>query len=101
MADIAITGLGCLFPGASSPEAYWDNLSALKDCTTPLSEAELGVDPAVYFHPVKGTPDKINYTRNGHVRGFEFDPELKNLHRWHEAFLKRPSATWNPDPDAA
>jgi glutathione S-transferase len=30
--------------------------------------------------------------------GVEFDPELANLHRWHESFRTRPSATWNPDP---
>ena len=33
----------------------------------------------------------------GRIFGVEFDPELHNLHRWHEAFLQRPSATWNPD----
>jgi glutathione S-transferase len=29
------------------------------------------------------------------------DPRFENLHRWHEMFLRRPSASWNPDPDAA
>ena len=33
--------------------------------------------------------------------GVEFDPACANLHRWHEAFSKRPSASWNPDPGAA
>lgn len=37
----------------------------------------------------------------GRLFGVDFDPGLANLHRWHEAFLTRPSATWNPDPDAA
>lgn len=37
----------------------------------------------------------------GRLFGVEFDPRLRNLHRWHESFLQRPSATWNPDPGAA
>lgn len=34
----------------------------------------------------------------GRLFGVDFDSERKNLHRWHAAFLERPSATWNPDP---
>ena len=34
----------------------------------------------------------------GRMFGVEFDSELKNLHRWHQSFLQRPSAIWNPDP---
>jgi glutathione S-transferase len=34
----------------------------------------------------------------GRIFGFEFDPKLANLQRWHESFCQRPSATWNPDP---
>ena len=37
----------------------------------------------------------------GRLFGVEIDPEFGNLHRWHQAFLGRPSASWNPDPDAA
>ncbi|GGY14846.1 hotdog fold thioesterase [Paludibacterium paludis] len=73
MDDIAIIGLSCLFPGAETPDEYWRNLMARKDATTPLSQEELGVDPALYYDPVPGTPDKICYNRNGHVRGFRFD----------------------------
>jgi glutathione S-transferase len=36
----------------------------------------------------------------GRMFGVEFERELHDLHRWHEAFLQRPSATWNPDPGA-
>jgi len=34
----------------------------------------------------------------GRMFGVEIDSELKNLHRWHESFLQRPSAIWNPAP---
>ena len=93
MSEIAIIGMGCLFPEAASPQQYWDNLLAKRDCSTPLSSAELGVDPALYYNPVPGTPDKICYNRNGHVRGFHFDAtgyrlpaaqleELDDLFKW-------------------
>jgi glutathione S-transferase len=36
----------------------------------------------------------------GRVFGVEIDPAFENLHRWHADFAARPSATWNPDPDA-
>ena len=36
----------------------------------------------------------------GRMFGVELDPACENLQRWHAAFLGRPSATWNPDPDA-
>ncbi|MDE9554800.1 beta-ketoacyl synthase [Xenorhabdus bovienii] len=73
MENIAIVGMGCLFPGADTLEKYWDNLLQEKDCATPLSALELGVDPAYYYSPVSGTADKITYLRNGHVRDFHFD----------------------------
>jgi len=34
----------------------------------------------------------------GRAFGVEPDPEFERLHRWHAAFLKRPSTSWNPDP---
>lgn len=73
MSEIAIIGLGCVFPGAASPAAYWRNLLEKRDGATPLSSAELGVDPARYYDPTPGTPDRICYNRNGHVRDFHFD----------------------------
>ncbi|MCA6221637.1 hotdog fold thioesterase [Photorhabdus antumapuensis] len=93
MENIAIVGLGCLFPEADTIEKYWANLCLKNDSTTPLSAKEVGVDPAFYYHPVSGTVDKISYNRNGHVRDFHFDakgyalPEneiltLDNLFKW-------------------
>ncbi|WP_242689340.1 beta-ketoacyl synthase N-terminal-like domain-containing protein [Photorhabdus cinerea] len=93
MENIAIVGLGCLFPEADTIEKYWENLCLRNDSATPLSAKELGVDPALYYHPISGTVDKINYNRNGHIRDFHFDakgyalPEneilaLDNLFKW-------------------
>jgi acyl transferase domain-containing protein/3-hydroxymyristoyl/3-hydroxydecanoyl-(acyl carrier protein) dehydratase len=93
MENTAIVGLGCLFPGADSTEKYWENLIQCRDCASPLSVAETGIDPAVYYHPVAGTADKIGYNRNGHIRDFHFDTSgyalpaqeletLDNLFKW-------------------
>lgn len=93
MEKIAIVGLGCLFPGADTTEKYWENLVRGRDHASPLSAAETTVDPAVYYHPVKGTADKIGYSRNGHIRDFHFDASgyalpadeletLDNLFKW-------------------
>ncbi|MBI6548656.1 beta-ketoacyl synthase N-terminal-like domain-containing protein [Xenorhabdus lircayensis] len=73
MENIAIVGMGCLFPGADTLDKYWNNLLQEKDCATPLSALELGVEPEHYYSPVSGTADKITYIRNGHVRDFNFD----------------------------
>lgn len=75
MEPIAIVGLGCLFPGADNPMAYWENLCQQKDSASPVSEQELGTSPDNYYHPVPGTADKINYNRNGYVRDFIFDSQ--------------------------
>lgn len=93
MENIAIVGLGCLFPGADTTDKYWENLVHGRDSTSPLSAAETTVDPAVYYHPVKGTADKISYSCNGHIRNFHFDTSgyalpaeeletLDNLFKW-------------------
>ena len=74
MDKIAIIGMGCLFPEAQSPEQFFDVLMKGRDVTTPLSARELGVDPKFYVHPRPGTPDKIGYHTNGHIRDFRFDP---------------------------
>ncbi|MFK5894810.1 MAG: beta-ketoacyl synthase N-terminal-like domain-containing protein [Pseudomonadota bacterium] len=93
MNQIAIVGMGCVFPGADSPQQYWDNLLNLKDSTTPLNKSDLGVDVDKYYDPVKGTIDKISYNKNGHVRDFKFQTSgyelpsdklnsLDNLFKW-------------------
>ncbi|MDH6144551.1 acyl transferase domain-containing protein [Kitasatospora sp. GP30] len=51
---LAIVGLACRFPGAATPEEYWDNLVAGRDCVRPFTAEELaewGHDPAVLDDP--------------------------------------------------
>ncbi|WP_102796140.1 beta-ketoacyl synthase N-terminal-like domain-containing protein [Bowmanella denitrificans] len=93
MRPIAIVGMGCLFPGAASPQEYWQNLLAEQDATSFLSDDLLGVPLQHYVADEPGTPDKINYHKNGHIRGFRFDAQgyrlpadklegLDNLFKW-------------------
>ncbi|MGB7858128.1 MAG: beta-ketoacyl synthase N-terminal-like domain-containing protein, partial [Pseudolabrys sp.] len=59
--DIAIIGLACRFPGATTPEEYWKNLCQGIESITFFSEQELvaaGVDPSLVGNPnyVKAAP---------------------------------------------
>ncbi|WP_371497620.1 hypothetical protein OG871_16875 [Kitasatospora sp. NBC_00374] len=71
MSKYAIVGLSCLFPGAATPEEFWQNLSAGADSRTEGGPEVFGppadprdLDPQ---HP-------ITCTRGGFVRDFTFDP---------------------------
>jgi PfaB family protein len=70
----AIIGLGCLFPGAASPAAFWQNLVGGIDSTSEPTEAEIRADPAVFFDPGRRLADGYAYGRGGFVRGFSLDP---------------------------
>ncbi|MEN0003972.1 MAG: PfaB family protein [Bacteroidota bacterium] len=74
MAKVAIIGTSALFPGASTPKAFWDNLMAEKDLTSHATKQDFGVDPASVFHPEKGIGDRCYSIRGGYIRDFQFDP---------------------------
>ncbi|MEV0350758.1 SDR family NAD(P)-dependent oxidoreductase [Nonomuraea sp. NPDC050680] len=51
---IAIVGMACRFPGATTPGEYWRNLAGGVEAISRLSEAELaaaGVEPRAFKHP--------------------------------------------------
>lgn len=52
--DIAVVGMACRFPGADSPEAYWDNLRSGHESLTTLDDEQLlaaGVSAAELADP--------------------------------------------------
>jgi len=53
MDKIAIIGTACLFPGADTPEAYWENLVANKDSRISADKEHMGRDPKDISHPRK------------------------------------------------
>jgi len=79
MEKIAIIALSCLFPDAKNPEEFWQNIINKKDSTSSATIQEIGVDPEIFHHPLKGTPDKTYSLKGGYIRNFEFDPSGYNL----------------------
>ncbi|MEJ1929200.1 polyketide synthase [Nostoc sp. NIES-2111] len=79
MEKIAIIGLSCLFPDANNPEQFWHNITAQKDSTSSVTVEELGVDPTIFYEPVKGKPEKIYFLKGGFIRNFKFDASEYNL----------------------
>ncbi|MDZ8186219.1 MAG: PfaB family protein [Nostoc sp. ChiSLP02] len=79
MEKIAIIALSCLFPDAKNTEEFWQNIINKKDSTSSATIQEFGVDPEIFHHPLKGTPDKTYSLKGGYIRNFEFDPSGYNL----------------------
>ncbi len=93
MEPIAIVGLSCLFPGAQTPEQYWQNLIAEKDLTSAATVEQIGVNPDWFYHPHKGKTDTFYCQRGGYIRDFQFDArgyhldaallqQLDPMHQW-------------------
>ena len=74
MEPIAIVGLGCLFPGAKTPDEFWDNLLAGRDSLSLATAEQMGVDAERFFDATKGRVDTYYSMRGGFVRDFHFDP---------------------------
>ncbi|MFK5986970.1 MAG: PfaB family protein, partial [Pseudomonadota bacterium] len=75
MDKIAIIGTACLFPGAETPEAYWENLLANKDSRISADAEHMGREPNDYFSPDKNTKDKYYCTTGGYIKNFHFNSE--------------------------
>ncbi|MDX2436119.1 MAG: polyketide synthase, partial [Acidobacteriota bacterium] len=71
--DVAIVGMSCLFPGASSLEAYWDNIMS---GASAISDPPPGSwDPDVYFDPDSTANDRVYCKRGGFLSGLtKFEP---------------------------
>ncbi|MFI6011209.1 beta-ketoacyl synthase N-terminal-like domain-containing protein [Streptomyces sp. NPDC051243] len=71
MSKFAIVGMSCLFPGADTPDAYWNNLRDGVDSRTEGGPEIFG-PPA---DPRDADPaHAITCVRGGFVTGFAFDP---------------------------
>lgn len=74
MGTYAIVGLACLFPGAGSPDDYWQNLIGGVDSRTEGGSPVFGPGPEA----AETDPEdrhRIYCTRGGFVEEFTFDPE--------------------------
>jgi len=69
--EIAIIGMGCIFPDAPSPDQFWENILSRKYSIRTMPAERL--DPDLYYDPDKKAEDK-SYTRlAGTVEDFSFD----------------------------
>ncbi|MGH9133592.1 MAG: beta-ketoacyl synthase N-terminal-like domain-containing protein, partial [Ilumatobacteraceae bacterium] len=72
---IAIVGMSCRFPGADSPEAYWELLRDGVDAITEIPLSRWDVD--AYYDPDPDTPGKIATRWGGFVNDIDrFEPQL-------------------------
>lgn len=69
---VAIVGMGCLFPKASSLEAYWANIKAGVDAITDIPPSHWR--PEDYFDADPSQPDMTYATRGGFLEAIDFDP---------------------------
>ncbi len=72
---IAVIGLACRFPGADTPEAFWELLRDGRDMMVEIPPERWDVDE--HYHPVPGTPGKT-YVREAAFldKIDQFDPAL-------------------------
>ncbi|HEX2622265.1 MAG TPA: polyketide synthase, partial [Phototrophicaceae bacterium] len=68
---IAIIGVACLFPGAATPDQFWQNLLQGINSTSPATAEQFGVDPALYYDPQRRHHDTTYFQRGGYVRNFQ------------------------------
>ncbi|HEX7169450.1 MAG TPA: beta-ketoacyl synthase N-terminal-like domain-containing protein, partial [Rubrobacter sp.] len=70
---IAIIGIGCRFPGANGPEAFWNLLREGLDAITEIPPDRFDVGDV--YDPKPGMPGKLNTKWGGFLEGVdEFDP---------------------------
>lgn len=71
--SIAIVGIGCRFPGADTPEAFW---RLIMEKIHAVSEVPAGRwDKEAYYHEKRGMPGKMNTKWGGFLKDVDrFDP---------------------------
>ncbi len=77
--EIAVVGLGGVFPGATSPAQFWDNIVAGRSCVRPVPEDRWIVDPGKVVAPMGG-PDRVPHSIGGYVDNFSLDVSGLGIH---------------------
>jgi len=72
---IAIIGIGCRFPGAKTPKAFWDILRNGVDAITEVPSERWDID--AFYHPEAATPRKMNTRWSGFLEQVDqFEPSF-------------------------
>ncbi|MDQ3802883.1 MAG: type I polyketide synthase, partial [Acidobacteriota bacterium] len=66
---VAIVGIGCRFPGANGPEAFWRLLADGADAVTEVPPSRFDID--AFYDPTPGTPGKIASRFGGFIDDIE------------------------------
>jgi polyketide-type polyunsaturated fatty acid synthase PfaA len=69
---VAIIGIGCLFPKANGPGAYWANVCNRVDAITDVPPTHWR--PEDYFDPDPKAPDRVYAARGGFLTPVDFPP---------------------------
>lgn len=73
MEPIAIIGIGCRFPGAKDPEAFWHLLQNGVDAISEVPKTRWDID--AFYDPKPGTPGKMSTRWGGFLEQVDqFDP---------------------------
>ena len=67
MDKFAIIGIACLFPGAQTPDQFWQNLIAGRNTTSLATERKFGADPAYFYDPHRDELDSTYFLRGGFI----------------------------------
>ena len=69
--SIAVIGMACWYPGASTPLQLWENILAQRQQFRQIPSCRLSLSD--YYHPDPTYPDKTYGRRAAVIDGFEFD----------------------------
>jgi acyl transferase domain-containing protein len=70
--DIAVIGIGCLFPDAEGLEGFWQNIKSGHDAIGPIPATHW--KPADYFDADPKKPDHTYAQTGGFLKPYAFDP---------------------------
>ncbi|MDY0221195.1 MAG: SDR family NAD(P)-dependent oxidoreductase [Desulfobacterium sp.] len=71
--EIAVVGMGCVLPGANSPEELWTSILERRYSIGEMPESRMRRD--LYYDPDRGAEDKSYTIIAGQVENFSFDHE--------------------------
>ncbi|GAB1541022.1 hypothetical protein NUACC21_36910 [Scytonema sp. NUACC21] len=78
MEPIAIIGIGCRFPSADNPEAFWQLLGNGVDAITEVPKERWDID--ALYDPKPATPEKMNTRWGGFLKQVDrFEPNFFNI----------------------
>jgi acyl transferase domain-containing protein/NAD(P)H-dependent flavin oxidoreductase YrpB (nitropropane dioxygenase family)/NAD(P)-dependent dehydrogenase (short-subunit alcohol dehydrogenase family)/4'-phosphopantetheinyl transferase EntD len=69
---VAITGIGCVFPGARGVQEFWDNILAKRDMIREVPPARW--DASLYYSEDRSVPEKSYSKIGSFIEGFRRDP---------------------------